>query len=81
MPAAESGDHVDLAAIDANTLVAGNQKFVFGGGGTGRVRITNSGGSSVVLGNTDADAAAEIRIVIRDGAVLATAYSAEDIIL
>ena len=62
-------------------MVSGNQTFVFGGEGAGRVRVTESSGTSVVLGNTDADVAAEIRIVIRDGSVLATTYAGEDFIL
>ena len=39
------GDVIDLAGIDANTGVAGNQAFVFGGTGTGRVSVVESGGS------------------------------------
>jgi hypothetical protein len=35
----------------------------------------------VLLANVDADAAPEIRIVLRDGLVLAEAYSADDVIL
>jgi hypothetical protein len=33
------------------------------------------------LANTDADADAEVRIVIRDGLVDASAYTADDVIL
>ena len=78
---ATAGDRIDLAGVDANVGVAGDQAFRFGGSGAGQLRITESGGVSTVLGNTDADATAEVRIVIRDGAVTASAYVAEDFAL
>ena len=41
----------------------------------------NSGGNTIVRGNTDADAAFELEVVIEDGGVLASAYSAADFYL
>jgi Ca2+-binding RTX toxin-like protein len=53
------GDRIDLATIDANTLVAGNQAFIFGGSFTaGHLRYVGG----VLQGNTDGDAAAEFEI-------------------
>ena len=75
------GDRIDLSGIDANANAAGNQAFVFGGTGIGRVSLVNSGSNTLVRCNTDADAAFELEIVIEDGTALATAYRAGDFIL
>lgn len=75
------GDVIDLAGIDANVAVAGNQAFVFGGAGIGRVSVIESGGSSLVRANTDGDAAFEFELLIEDGGVLGSAYKAGDFIL
>ena len=75
------GDRIDLSGIDANTSVAGNQAFVFGGSTIGRLRLVNNGSNTEVLGNTDSDAAAEFRLVIQDGSTLANAYGAADFVL
>jgi Ca2+-binding RTX toxin-like protein len=74
-------DRIDLSAIDANVQISGNQSFTFGGTSTGRVRVVAEGSNSVVLANTDADSAAEVRIVIKDGGTLPGAYTADDLIL
>ena len=76
-----AGDRFDLAAIDANTTVAGNQGFVFGSTGAGGLRVLTSGTDTVIRGNTDRDAGYEFEIVIEDGGVLASAYRAADFIL
>lgn len=78
---AAAGDLIDLSGIDANAAAAGNQSFQFGGTGAGQVRVANAGRFSVVLANTDDDAAAELRIVIEDYGVRAAAYTADDFIL
>ena len=80
-PGAGAGDRIDLSAIDANNRLAGNQAFEFGGSGIGHVRVVDQGTATVVLASTDADPAAELRIVIDDGAVRASAYTADDFIL
>ena len=41
----------------------------------------NNGPDTEVLANTDADAAAEVRIVVRDGAAQAASYTAADFTL
>jgi len=74
-------DLIDLSGIDANSGVAGNQAFVFGGPGTGRVSVIESGGSSLVRANTDGNADFEFELLIEDGGVLASAYKAGDFIL
>ena len=61
------GDRIDLSGIDANTGAAGNQAFVFGGTGIGRVSLVDSGGNTIVRCNTDGDAAFELELVIEDG--------------
>ena len=72
---------IDLGGIDANTGVAGNQAFLFGGTGVGRVSLVNSGTTTLVRGNVDADATFEFVLAIEDGGVLASAYKAGDFVL
>lgn len=78
---AAAGDKINLSAIDANTLIAGNQTFVFGGFGIGQVGLIEVGTDTVVVANTDADAAFEFRLIIEDGAVRASTYTAADFFL
>jgi serralysin len=75
------GDRVDLSGIDANVTAGGNQAFVFGGTGIGKVSVSNSGFDSLIRCNVDSDAAFEFELVIQDGGVLASAYKALDFIL
>lgn len=75
------GDVIDLSAIDANQPLAGNQAFVFGSRATGGIWLENVGGNTVLFANNDRDAAADFRLVIEDGGVLAEAYRASDFIL
>jgi serralysin len=78
---AAAGDRIDLSGIDANVNAGGNQAFVWGGGGIGRVSAVNSGANTVIHANTDGDAAWEFELVIEDGNVNASAYRAADFIL
>ena len=80
-PGAGAGDVIDLSAIDANTLTAGNGAFTFGSTATGGLSLTRQGTSTLVRGNTDADAAFEFAILITDGATSHTGYTAADFIL
>ena len=60
-------DKIDLSAIDANPLVAGNQAFLFRGAGAftavrGEVRTQTVGADTLVHVDTDVDAASEMTI-------------------
>jgi serralysin len=80
-PGAAFGDLIDLSEIDANVLTAADDAFVFGFQGTRGLWLGAAGTDTVIWGNTDADAAAELEIRIVDGGVLASAYSAADFIV
>ncbi|MFT3974569.1 MAG: sulfatase-like hydrolase/transferase [Amaricoccus sp.] len=80
-PGAGNGDRIDVSAIDANTAVAGNQSFAFGGSAGRHLRVVDQGRYTVVLANTDSDRAVELRLVIDDHGVRASAYTADDFIL
>ena len=65
----KQGDRIDLAAVDANDQVLGNQAFQFVGQaqftGAGQIRFFQQDGDTVVEANsTDATAGAEMRIVL-----------------
>ena len=80
-PFAVVEDGIDLAAIDANTLVAGNQAFSFNGttaGGVGRIWVKNAGTDTLLYINVDGDASAEMVVRIQDGASVAADYWAGD---
>jgi hypothetical protein len=58
------------------------QDFVFGTAtGRGRLWAATSGSNTLIRGNTDSDAAAELEITIEDGTVAASAYSAADFLV
>lgn len=78
---AANGDLIDVSAIDANSTMPGNQSFAFGGTAAGHLRVVDQGTFSVVLANLDGDPGAELRIVIQDYGVKASAYTADDFIL
>jgi hypothetical protein len=63
-----AGDIIDLSAIDANTLVGGNNAFSFIGGAAfttaGQLRATLAGGVWTVEGDTDGDGNADIVIAV-----------------
>lgn len=67
-------DRIDLAGIDANTQLAGNQAFTFigqvafSGNAAGKLRFANG----ILYGSTDADTAAEFAIAVTGVASLAT---------
>ena len=75
------GDLIDLSGIDANKAKAGDQAFVLAGTGRGHLSIVDDGNRTIIRGNTDRDIAFEFELVIKDGAVLASFYSAADFIL
>ncbi|MFE0757848.1 hypothetical protein ACFW16_28060, partial [Inquilinus sp. NPDC058860] len=57
-------DRIDLSAIDANTGVAGNQAFTFGGAGAGALTYAFSGTDTVITGHVNGDGIADVRIVL-----------------
>ncbi len=75
------GDLIDLSGIDANTAAAGNQAFVFGGTGVGRVSLVTSGTDTLLRANVDNDTAFEFELLIEDAGVQSAAYRAGDFIL
>lgn len=75
-------DKIDLSAIDARPLVAGNQAFIFRGTGAftsvaGEIRIVAQGFGLLVQIDTDTDAAPEMTIFMQNN----TTLSAADFIL
>ncbi|MGC4096185.1 MAG: calcium-binding protein [Nitrospira sp.] len=75
------GDQIDLTAIDANSLLAGNQAFSWIGSSaftaTGQLRY--AGG--ILLGSTDADVAAEFEIQLVGAPALSVGGAGTDILL
>jgi Ca2+-binding RTX toxin-like protein len=61
------GDRIDLAAIDANTVAAGNQAFAFIGSAAftnvaGQLRFAASGSDTIVAGDVNGDGVADFNI-------------------
>ena len=75
------GDRIDLSAIDANSVVAGNQAFVFGQTGIGGLSLVEKNGATLVRLNADGDLDYEMVIWIEDGNDSASHYTASDFIL
>jgi|CXWL01.1.fsa_nt_gi Ca2+-binding RTX toxin-like protein len=72
------GDRIDLTTIDANSLAAGNQAFIWGGAFTaGHLRYVGG----VLQGNTDANAAAEFEIQLVGSPALVVGGAGTDILL
>ncbi len=72
------GDQINLRDIDANTLVTGNQAFIWGGSFTaGHLRYVGG----VLQGNTDGDAAAEFEIQLVGAPALTVGGAGTDILL
>jgi Ca2+-binding RTX toxin-like protein len=67
-------DWIDLFDVDANTALAGNQGFHWIGTanftGAGQLRYVQSGGVTMIFGNTDADATAEFQIELTGAVTL-----------
>jgi Ca2+-binding RTX toxin-like protein len=63
------GDRIDLAAIDANTAVAGDQAFHFIGTGlythhAGELRFAQSNGVTTIAGDVNGDGVSDIHIAL-----------------
>ncbi|MCW5733392.1 MAG: calcium-binding protein [Enhydrobacter sp.] len=69
-----AGDKINLAGIDANSALAGDQAFVFIGAaafsGAGQLRVT-SGADTVVTGDINGDGTADFRINLTGNHTLA----------
>jgi Ca2+-binding RTX toxin-like protein len=76
-----AGDQINLAEIDANVLVAGNQAFTYIGGAafTAAGQVRYAGG--VLQGSTDADTAAEFEIQLLGTPALTVGGPGGDILL
>jgi VCBS repeat-containing protein len=78
---APGGDVIDLAGVDANHALAGDQAFIFGGTGRGHLSLEDVGSQTVLRGNVNANPDFEFELLIDDGRVLASAYTAADFAL
>jgi Ca2+-binding RTX toxin-like protein len=63
------GDRIDLAAIDANSVAAGNQGFTFIGSAlyhkvAGELRFAVTGGVTTIAGDVNGDGASDFHIVL-----------------
>lgn len=75
------GDLIDISIIDADGGLGLNDAFVFGSVALGGVSLIDQGTDTLVQLNTDNDAAFEMVILIADGGVTASTYTASDFIL
>ena len=80
-PGAGAGGRIDLSAIDANEVAAGNGVFSFGSTAMGGLSLARQGTNTLIRGNLDADAAFEFVLVITDGTTAHTSYTAADFLL
>lgn len=80
-----AGDRIALSAIDANAGVSGNQTFVFIGSSAitkaAQIRVNASGADTLVQANTGGAPAAELEILVKDGAASPSQWVAGDFIL
>ena len=77
---AAAGDRIDLTGIDANETLAGDQAFVFGRMGLGGLWLLEQDGDTVIRGRVGGTGF-QFELVIEDGAVRASSYSAADFLL
>ena len=74
-----SGDRIDLAAIDGDTAVSGNQAFTFIGtsgftGKAGELNYSTQGADTYVYGDTNGDKKADFAIHLDDAVTLSKDY-------
>ncbi|WP_343714260.1 hypothetical protein [Inquilinus sp.] len=72
------GDRIDLAAVDANTLAAGNQAFTFIGTGlytgvAGQLRFAFNGPDTTIAGDVNGDRVTDFHIVLTGDIALVAA--------
>ncbi len=82
------GDKIDLSAIDANSMVSGNQAFIFLGTGAftgvaGELRFSISGNTTLLFGDVNGDSVADFSLTITDATPhqVAVVLQAEDFVL
>jgi hypothetical protein len=80
-PGLAYGDLIDLSGIDADRTTAADDAFVFGGGGLGHLSLADTSAGTLVRGNISPVSGWELAILIEDGAVRASAYTAADFLL
>ena len=75
------GDVIDLRDLDGDLTVSYFQPLVFGGTGKGHLSLADEGSCTLVRANLDDDGGFEFQILIEDGKVRASAYTADDFLL
>ncbi|MBX3576592.1 MAG: hypothetical protein KF723_05245 [Rhizobiaceae bacterium] len=73
------GDKIDLRPLDANSLTAGDDAFIFIGalafsGTPGELRIEIEAGKSIVMGDVNGDGVADFAIAVSQGGLQATDF-------
>ena len=80
-----AGDWIDLATIDSNNGLSGNQAFKFMGTGmftgAGQVRVAGSGSDTLIQANTGGSLSPELEIAVQDAGVQPGQWAASDFIL
>jgi Ca2+-binding RTX toxin-like protein len=80
-PGLAHGDLIDVSGIDADRTTAADDAFLLGGGGLGRLLLVDTAAGTLVRGNISPASGWELAILIEDGAVRASAYTAADFLL
>lgn len=76
------GDVIDLRGIDANANLAGNQAFVWSASGAaGTLSLSEQNGNTILTGHVNNDRVADFQLIIADGGIRATQYSADEFLL
>jgi Ca2+-binding RTX toxin-like protein len=67
--------------VDADLTNRAHDTFTFGGTGKGHLSLVDSGADTLLRGNLDDDRSFEFQVLIKDGDVRASAYTADDFLL
>ncbi|MGZ8995166.1 MAG: hypothetical protein ACXW3P_01525 [Rhodospirillales bacterium] len=78
-------DRIDLATIDANPALPGDQPFTFRGSdaftGAGQVHVVAAGNDTLIQANIGGSVAPELEVLVQDGDASPSQWSASDFIL
>ena len=80
-------DRIDLAVIDSDATLSGNQAFKWTEATSGLpgkgylMAVAGSDGRTWILGNTDADATPELQIAVEDGSFGPAYWTSLDFLL